>query len=159
MAELLDAPIATVVRLPLRPCAAIRVLLVGGPALVRAGLRSLLEQQPGVVVVGEADSAGDAVALVRSTRPEVILVDVGAPGLDPVESTRLIAGEPTTAGAAIVLLTESERDGRLFAARRRGATRVLVKHSPPAELIRAVRVLGTRNRAGMKGRTPWSYDT
>jgi DNA-binding NarL/FixJ family response regulator len=112
----------------------VRVLIADGQALVRAGFRALLEDQR-VSVVGEADRGDEAVALAHELRPDVVLMDVGLPGLDSVEATRQILTEP---GLAVMLLTGSESDERVFAALRAGASGLVVKDTEPADLAHAV---------------------
>jgi DNA-binding NarL/FixJ family response regulator len=113
----------------------VRVVIADGQALVRAGFRVLLEDQRGVSVVGEADSGEEAVALAHDLRPDVVLIDVAVPGLDSVEATRKILTEP---GPAVMLMTGSESDERIFAALRAGASGLVVKDTEPADLVHAV---------------------
>jgi DNA-binding NarL/FixJ family response regulator len=115
---------------------AIGVLVVGSHAITRAGLRRLLEDDPGLTVVGEAASGRDAAGLARSTGADVILLDGGCLGPEPAASTRLLADR-----SAVLLLTECDPDDRVLAAIRAGATGVLPKDSHPAELAFAVRTL------------------
>ena len=111
---------------------------------MRAGVRLLLECEPGIVVVGEAATGEEAIALARRTRPDVMLIDVDVPGLDCVEATRRMLAEP---GVAVMLLTTSETDDRrLFAALGAGAGGLLLKDTEPVELVRAVRLLGRGGR-------------
>jgi DNA-binding NarL/FixJ family response regulator len=117
---------------------AVRVLVADGHALVRAGLRALLEADRRITVVGEARTGDEAVALARRTAPDVALIDVRLPGLDSVEATARISAE---SGSAVLLLLAHEEDELLLAALRAGATGALVKDSPPAELVRGVEVL------------------
>jgi DNA-binding NarL/FixJ family response regulator len=121
----------------------IRVAVADGQRLVRAGVRLLLEREPGIEVIGEAGTGEEAIDLVRRTRPDVTLVDVHLPGLDFVEATRRMLAEP---GVAVILLTASEPDHRLFAALGAGAGGLLRKDTEPDELVRAVRLLGRGGR-------------
>ena len=122
----------------------IRVAVADGQRLMRAGVRLLLECEPGIVVVGEAATGEEALALARRTRPDVMLIDVDVPGLDCVEATRRMLAEP---GVAVMLLTTSETaDDRLFAALGAGAGGLLLKDTEPVELVRAVRLLGQGGR-------------
>lgn len=122
----------------------IRVAVADGQRLVRAGFRLLLECEPGIVVVGEAATGEEAIALARRTRPDVMLIDVDVPGLDCVEATRLMLDEP---GVAVMLLTTSDSfDARLFAALGAGAGGLMLKDTEPVELVRAVRQLGVGGR-------------
>jgi DNA-binding NarL/FixJ family response regulator len=115
-----------------------RVILAEGEALVRAGLRSVLEGDGTVTVVGEAASGEEAVALAGRLDPDVVLIDVGLPGLDSVETTRRLLAN---SNAQVMLLTTSETDERIFAALRAGATGLMLKDTEPADLLRAVAVL------------------
>jgi DNA-binding NarL/FixJ family response regulator len=121
----------------------IRVAVADGQRLVRAGVRLLLECEPGIAVVGEAGTGEEAIDLARRRRPDVMLIDLHLPGLDCVEATRQMLAEP---GVAVMLLTASETDHRLFAALGAGAGGLLRKDTEPAELVRAVRLLGRGGR-------------
>jgi DNA-binding NarL/FixJ family response regulator len=117
---------------------AVGVVIADGQALVRAGFRVLLESGERIAVVGEAADGEDAVRLAGRLRPEVVLIDADLPGLDCVEATRRIRAQ---SGAAVMLLTASESDERIFAALRAGAGGVLLKDTEPDELVRAVELL------------------
>jgi DNA-binding NarL/FixJ family response regulator len=117
---------------------AVSVLIADGQALVRAGLRALLECDGGISVVGEAATGEDAVSLARRMRPDVVLMDARLPGLDAVEAIGRMFAE---SGVAVMLLTASEHDDQIFAALRAGAAGLLLKDTEPAELVRAVEVL------------------
>ena len=116
----------------------IRVLVADGQALVRAGFRALLESCERLRVVGEAGTGEEAVALARRIRPDVALVDTSLPGLDSVEATARMFAE---SGVAVMLMTASEGDERIFAALRAGASGLLLKDTEPADLVRAVEAL------------------
>jgi DNA-binding NarL/FixJ family response regulator len=117
---------------------AIRVLLVDDQALVRAGFRMILEAQPDIEVVGEAGDGQKAIDAAHSLRPDVVLMDIRMPGLDGIETTRRL----TAAGSAsrVVILTTYDLDEYVFDALAAGATGFLLKHVPPEELVRGVRV-------------------
>jgi DNA-binding NarL/FixJ family response regulator len=93
----------------------IRVLVADGHALVRAGLRALLEGER-IAVIGEAANGDEAVASARRLRPDVVLIDAALPGVDAVEATRRILAGPGT--AEVMLLTASDGDDRALAALR-----------------------------------------
>ena len=119
----------------------IRVLVADDQALVRAGLVSLLDAQPGIEVVGEAADGRAAVDQALRLRPDVVLMDVRMPVLDGISATRELAQRPELDQLRIVVVTTFELDEYVFEALRAGASGFLVKHSELAELIRAVRVV------------------
>jgi DNA-binding NarL/FixJ family response regulator len=116
----------------------VRVVIADGHALVRAGFRALLEDTERIAVVGEAADGEQAVALARRLRPNVVLLDANLPGLDCVEATRQLLAE---SGGAVMLLTGSAADERIFDALRVGASGLLLKDTEPTELVRAVELL------------------
>jgi signal transduction histidine kinase len=118
--------------------AAVRVLIADGHALVRAGLRALLEAGQRVTVVAEATTGEEAVARARRIRPDVVLIDARLPGLDSVEATARICAD---AVGAVMLLTGNPGDERIFAALRAGARGLLLEDTEPAELVAAVEAL------------------
>jgi DNA-binding NarL/FixJ family response regulator len=120
---------------------AIRVLIADGRALVRAGFRVLLEGEQGIAVADEAASGDEAVELARRTRPDVVLMDAGLPGLDALEATRQIVADPELHEVQVMILSTVESDEHLFEALRAGASGFLVDDTEPTELLRAVRVL------------------
>jgi DNA-binding NarL/FixJ family response regulator len=124
----------------------IRVLIAEGQALVRAAFRVLLESQYGITIAGEATSGDEAVALARTTRPDVVLVDAHLPGLGAVETTRQISLLPQPR-VVILASVDGDRDETVFAALRAGASGFLVKDSEPAELVEAVRVVARGDAA------------
>ncbi|HVH65116.1 MAG TPA: response regulator transcription factor [Candidatus Acidoferrum sp.] len=117
---------------------AIRVLIVDDQVLVRAGFRMILQAQPDIHVVGEAGDGEQAIGLVRSLKPDVVLMDIRMPGLDGIEATRRIKTEGMT--ARVVILTTYDLDEYVFDALAAGATGFLLKHVPPEELVHGVRV-------------------
>jgi DNA-binding NarL/FixJ family response regulator len=119
----------------------IRVLLADDQALLRAGLRMLLETADDIAVVGEAANGGLAVARARECRPDVVLMDLQMPEVDGTTATRLIAADPDLAGTRVVVLTTFNDDGSVYAALRAGASGFLVKDAEPAELLQAVRLV------------------
>jgi DNA-binding NarL/FixJ family response regulator len=119
----------------------IRVLLVDDQALVRAGFRSLLEDEQDIDVVGEAGDGAGAVELARSSRPDVVLMDIRMPVLDGLEATRRIAADPLLDGVRVLVLTTFELDEYVFDALAAGASGFLLKNTDPVELLRAVRVV------------------
>jgi DNA-binding NarL/FixJ family response regulator len=117
----------------------IRVLLVDDHAHFRAGLRSLLSSSPDVLVCGEAASGEEAMAVVGSTHPDVVLLDLTMPGMGGVAATAgLVAASPH---ARVLVLSMSDDDDSVFAALRAGARGYLLKGAGRAEILRAVRAV------------------
>jgi DNA-binding NarL/FixJ family response regulator len=119
----------------------IRVVLADDQALLRAGLRALLDAEDDIDVVGEAANGHEAVTLVRSTRPDVVLMDIRMPGMDGLEATREIVADPDLVETRVVVLTTFDLDEYVFEAVRIGASGFLVKDTEPAELLRGVRAV------------------
>jgi DNA-binding NarL/FixJ family response regulator len=131
--SLLAAPLLQ----PRSPAGTTRVAVAHGQRLVRAGLRLLLEREPGIEVV-EAATGEELVELVDRTRPGVVLIDVRLPGIGCVEATqRILAAMPV----AVVVLTATEADARVFATLKAGASRMLLEDREPAALVQAIRQL------------------
>ncbi|MFJ7287999.1 response regulator [Curtobacterium sp. NPDC098951] len=119
----------------------IRVLLVDDQVLVRAGLRALVDAEPGMTVVGEAGDGDAAVDVARRERPDVVLMDIRMPGTDGLAATQRISADPDLASVHVVVLTTFEEDDYVFEAIRGGAAGFLVKDTEPAELLRAIRTV------------------
>ena len=119
----------------------IRVLLADDQGLVRAGFRALLDDAGDIEVVGEAGDGAEAVDLARSTRPDVVLMDIRMPVLDGLEATRRIVADELLAGVRVLVLTTFELDEYVFDALAAGASGFLLKNTDPMELLRAVRVV------------------
>jgi DNA-binding NarL/FixJ family response regulator len=119
----------------------IRVVVADDQALVRVGLKVLLDTEDDLELVGEADNGLAAVEVTRRTRPDVVLMDVRMPVLDGIEALRRIVADPALAHTRVVVLTTFELDEYVFEALRGGASGFLIKDTEPAELLRAVRVV------------------
>jgi DNA-binding NarL/FixJ family response regulator len=124
------------------PDAPVSVLIADDQALVRAGFRAILEDQPGITVAGEAADGHDAVDLARKRRPDVVLMDIQMPGCDGLEATRRILAEAGDAHpVAVLMLTTFDLNEYVYEALRAGASGFLLKDVPPEQLIAAVRVV------------------
>jgi DNA-binding NarL/FixJ family response regulator len=119
----------------------IRVAVADDQALVRLGLKVLIETEDDLALVGEASDGESAVDLVRKTRPDVVLMDVRMPVMDGIEALRRIADDPELATTRVIVLTTFELDEYVFEALRAGASGFLIKDTDPADLLRAVRVV------------------
>jgi DNA-binding NarL/FixJ family response regulator len=119
----------------------IRVVLADDQSLVRAGFRALLERADDIEVVGEAADGDQVVAVVRRTRPDVVLMDVRMPKVDGLEATRRITADERLNEVRVLVLTTFEIDEYVFAALRAGASGFIVKDIEPDDLRRAVRVV------------------
>jgi DNA-binding NarL/FixJ family response regulator len=117
----------------------IRVVLVDDQPLVRAGFRMLLDVEDDIEVVGEAGDGNAALDLVTASKPDVVLMDIRMPGLDGLEALARINASPALDGVKVLVLTTFELDEYVFDALRQGASGFLVKHTQPADLVRAVR--------------------
>ena len=116
----------------------IRVLVADDQALVRAGIRLLIETQPDLEVVGEAEDGLAAIGEVTRTCPDVVLMDVRMPRLDGIEAARRIAALGPAA-SRVVMLTTFDVDEYVFDALSAGATGFLLKHARPEELLFGIR--------------------
>ena len=118
---------------------AITVLLADDQAMVRRGLRFILEDQTDITVVGEAADGVEAVALARRLRPDVCLVDVRMPRLDGIEVTRALAGPGVPDPLRVVVVTTFDLDEYVYGALRGGAVGFILKDAGPGLLVEAVR--------------------
>jgi DNA-binding NarL/FixJ family response regulator len=116
---------------------AIRVLLCDDHAVVRVGLRRLLDSADGVEVVGTASDGAEGVDAAARLRPDVVLMDLSMPNVDGVEATRRIAAR--VPGTPVVVLTSFADQARIRRAIDAGASGYLLKDASPAELLHAVR--------------------
>ncbi len=116
----------------------IRVLVADDQDIVRAGLRMILDAQPGIEVVGEAADGREAVALARALRPDVCLFDIRMPELDGIEATRQLAGPDIDDPLAVVVITTFDLDEYVHGALKAGARGFLLKDAGPALLTQAI---------------------
>ncbi|MFN8492450.1 MAG: response regulator transcription factor [Caldilineaceae bacterium] len=119
----------------------ISVVLVDDQALVRTGLRTLLQNDPDIQVVGEAENGCNGLRLVQQCKPDVVLMDIRMPGMDGLEATRQIVAEPTLQTSKVVVLTTFDEDEQIQEAIRAGAAGYLLKDIAPDELRRAVHIV------------------
>lgn len=121
----------------------IRVLIADDQASVRRALRAYLETQDDIQVTDEASSGPEAVALARTHRPDVVLMDVRMPGGDGISATASLAGVTVAEPIPVVVITTFDLDEYLFGALENGAAGFLLKDAPPTHIIDAVRAAAT----------------
>ena len=117
----------------------VRVLLIDDDALVRAGLRMILSSAEDLEVVGEVDDGVRAVAAVREHRPDVVLMDIRMPEMDGITATAAL--RRLDAPPQVIVLTTFQADEQVLSALRVGASGFLLKDTPPAEILNAVRLV------------------
>jgi DNA-binding NarL/FixJ family response regulator len=115
-----------------------RIVIADDEALVRGGLRMILEAQPDLEVVGEAADGREALVRVRELTPDLVLMDIRMPKLDGLDATRrLLAG--SEGSPKVLVLTTFDLDEYVYEAIRAGASGFLLKSAPPADLVQGVR--------------------
>ena len=119
----------------------ISVALADDQALVRMGLRVLIESEEDLVLAGEADTGRNAVSLIHRVRPDVVLMDIRMPDLDGISALRQITADPALSGVRVIMLTTFELDEYVFDALQSGAAGFLIKDSDPADMLRAIRLV------------------
>jgi DNA-binding NarL/FixJ family response regulator len=119
----------------------IRVLLADDQELVRAAFAMLVRSAPDMEVVGEAADGAEAVELARSTRADVVVMDIRMPRVDGIAATATIAEDEGLAGVRVLILTTFESDTNVVAALRAGASGFLVKDTKPANLLAGIRTV------------------
>lgn len=139
------------------------VLIADDQPLMRGALRTCLEAEPDIAVVGEAGDGAEAVRMAQRLRPSVVVVDLRMPIMDGIEATRRIVALPLEPPPGVLVMTTFDLDEYIIGALRAGARGFLVKDSPPEELVRAVRLIGdgqallapsvTRRLLDLRGRT------
>jgi len=117
----------------------LRILLADDHVVMRTGLRALLERQPNLEVVGESENGREAIELVASLKPDVVVMDVGMPVLNGIEATKTIVTQhPTT---AVVILSMYVDESYIMRALKAGARGYLLKDSAPADLLGAIQAV------------------
>ena len=119
----------------------VRILLVDDQALVRGGLRMIIDAQPDLEVVGEAANGREGIEAFHRLRPDVVVMDIRMPHLDGVETTRRLAGPESPYRARVLILTTFDLDEYVYDALRAGASGFMLKDAPPADLVQAIRVV------------------
>jgi DNA-binding NarL/FixJ family response regulator len=114
----------------------IRVLVADDQALLRGSFKVLVDSEPDLTVVGEAATGAEAVAVALEERPDVVLMDVRMPEMDGIEATRRIGDV-----ARVLIVTMFDLDAYVYDALRAGASGFLLKDTPPADLVAAIRVV------------------
>ncbi|GAA4922799.1 response regulator [Streptomyces coeruleoprunus] len=125
---------------PAAPTGPIKVLLADDQALLRSAFRVLVDSEPDMEVVGEAADGAEALALARTTAPDVVLMDIRMPGTDGLAATRAISADPALDGVRVVMLTTFEVDEYVVQSLRAGASGFLGKGAEPDELLSAIRI-------------------
>ncbi len=119
----------------------IRVLLVDDQALVRTGLRMILDAEPDIEVVGEAGDGQEALDTAAASRPDVVLMDIRMPRMDGVEATRRLTGGGPHHPVKVLILTTFDVDEYVVAALRAGASGFMLKDAPAERLVEGIRVV------------------
>lgn len=117
----------------------VRLLLVDDHAVVRSGLRMLLEHEPGLEIVGEASTAHEALALMSTLAPTLVLMDIGLPDMSGIEATRRLKAQWPEVG--LIALTIHEDQEYFFKMLQAGANGYVPKRAAPEELLTAVRAV------------------
>jgi DNA-binding NarL/FixJ family response regulator len=117
----------------------IRVVLADDQPLVRAALRMVITDAPGLDVVGEAGTGAEAVRLAESVHPDVVVMDIRMPGMGGIEATHLITAGPSR--AHVIVLTTFDDDDHVYGALRAGASGFLVKDMALDDILAAIRIV------------------
>ena len=117
----------------------VRVLIVDDDAFVRTGLTMMLGEFDGIEVVGAVGDGADVAAAVNRYRPQVVLMDIRMPGIDGLAATEKLRARRDP--PEVIILTTFDTDGHIRRAMRAGASGFLLKHTPPVEIARAVRLV------------------
>jgi len=119
----------------------IELVIADDQQLVRSGFGMIIGAEPDMSVIGEATDGAEAVRLVKTLQPDIVLMDVQMPGTDGLEATAEITKIPD--GPRVIILTTFERDDYVFTALRNGASGFLLKNAPPDTLIEAIRTVAS----------------
>jgi len=119
----------------------IRVLVADDQALVRGSFRVLVNTADDLQVIGEAATGAEAVEIAIREKPDVLLMDIRMPVMDGIQATQQIIRSPQTSGVRVLILTTFDLDEYVFSALRAGASGFLLKDTPPADLLAAIRVI------------------
>lgn len=117
----------------------VRVAVVDDQAMIRMGIRMIIDHEPDLAVVTEAGDGDEAVRLVAATAAEVVLMDIRMPGTDGIEATRRIRSDPALTGTRVIVLTTFDDEAYVTGALRAGADAFLLKDAGPQTLVDAVR--------------------
>ncbi len=119
--------------------AAIKVMIVDDHSLVREGLKAVFDQGKDIEVVGEAGSGEEAIDMVDSVKPDVILMDISMPGMNGIQATRLIREKNPE--AKVVILTMLDQEGYVYEAIKAGATGYMLKSTSSDDLVNAIQTV------------------
>jgi len=119
----------------------IRVVLADDQAVVRMGLRVIVDREPDMAVVGEAEDGQEALDRLYETHPDVLLLDIRMPGMDGLQTLSAINGDATLADTRVVVVTTFEIDEYVFHALQAGASGFILKDAAPDEIVRAIRLV------------------
>jgi DNA-binding NarL/FixJ family response regulator len=119
----------------------VTVLIADDQALVRYGLRLIVDAQPDLTVVGEAANGAEAVERAGQLRPNVVLMDIRMPEVDGLQPTRRLMALPTLTATRVLILTTFDLDGYVYDALQAGASGFLLKDTPPEQLVHGIRTV------------------
>ena len=118
----------------------IRIVIADDEALIRTGLRAIIEAEPDLTVAGEAADGAEVVPLARRLRPDLVLMDVRMPAVDGIQATRHLV-ESVPDPPKVLVVTTFENDDHVYDALRVGASGFLLKRARPDELVQAIRTV------------------